>query len=376
MTVGKMSERRVFESLCLEPCKRGFSYDSALLVDVDRASDFDEAVIRLTTKCNSIITQLRTLGNHVAEFSVTTTKVSCLEAKSPTSNSIKTKTCGDTFGYPITHVFNTPDTRNLRVMEEQWCGLKQKNYSGMVAVARLSRSSIPRNGSGGKYSVRILTEALLSHIQAYFMFQSYNPDFQRWTISGTGNKNESPEDEYLIYLVYRIQHVDAVNIHKKVKRQSEMEKLEKNWQLKACTTKRRRRHTSGESSISNSSSASSNPSGGATYLSPPVTRSGRHALDIAATGNTPHRRYPTERLPSQGCTEKNDFVLDWTNWSTPRALKSPSLQSADDNRFFQKTPMSLRNRKEVFKKNTRLNKIKPVIQKPQRRLSQRRLSLK
>lgn len=227
-----MSERRVFESLCLDPGKRGFSYDSALMVDVDNAADFDEAVIRLTTKCNSIITQLRSLGHHIAEFSVTATKVGISEPKSPTSRFIKGKTPGaETSPCPIIAASSsTPDGRNLKVMEERWCGLKQKNYSGMVAVARLSRSSIPKNGSGSRYSVRLLTEALLSHIQAYFMFQSYNPDFQRWTTTtGIGCKSESTEDEYLVYLVYRIRPVHETAVHKKTRRQRELDRLEISW---------------------------------------------------------------------------------------------------------------------------------------------------
>lgn len=224
-----MSDRRVFESLCVDPGRRGFSYDSALLVDVDRALDFDEAVIRLTTKCNSIVTQLRTLGHHITEFSVTATKVSSFEPISPASSTIKAMTCGNTIRCPIISGTNTPDSRNLKVMEEQWCGLKQKNYSGMVAVARLSRSSIPRNGSGGRYSVRALTEALLGHIQAYFMFQSYSPDFQCLTTSEMGNKIESAGDEYLIYLVYRIQPLGNATVHKRIRRQSELKRLEINW---------------------------------------------------------------------------------------------------------------------------------------------------
>ncbi|XP_071517922.1 uncharacterized protein [Panulirus ornatus] len=362
-----MSERRVFESLCLDPGKRGFSYDSALMVDVDHAADFDEAVIRLTTKCNSIITQLRSLGHHIAEFSVAAAKVGISEPKSPTSRFIKVKTSGaEPSRCPIIAASSTPDGRNLKVMEERWCGLKQKNYSGMVAVARLTRSSIPRNGSGSRYSVRLLTEALLSHIQAYFMFQSYNPDFQRWATIGPGCKSESTEDEYLVYLAYRIRPVHETVAQKKTKRQRELNRLEISWPFEPSATRRRRRHTSGESSVSSSSSASSNRSGGATFLSPPMTRSACLISQIVA--DTPRNtQYSTSRVLNSGYTKHNSFGLDCTNRPTPRTVKSSRVRSTDDNIFFHKTPMSLRSKKgNTIRKSARLSNVKPVMQRPRR----------
>lgn len=198
-----MTERRVFECLCLEPSKGGYSYDSALLVDVDRAFDFDEAVIRLTTKCNSIVTQFRTLGHHFSEFSVAASKVDGSKADSPNTGNRRGKNDIDRMQSPS----GNPETRNLRLMDFEWRRLKKKHYSGMVALARVTRSSIPRNGSGGRYSVKAFTEVVLSHIQAYFMFQSFCPEFERWMVGEEGTPSYGPEsadDEYLLYLVYRL----------------------------------------------------------------------------------------------------------------------------------------------------------------------------
>ena len=58
-----------FETLCLEGSS-GFCYDDKLLVSVDKALHFDDAVIRLITKCGSILTQLSSLGNHVNQFTI------------------------------------------------------------------------------------------------------------------------------------------------------------------------------------------------------------------------------------------------------------------------------------------------------------------
>ena len=227
-----MSDRRVFESLCMEPGSGGFSYDTALLVDVDRAVDFDEAVIRLTTKCNSIITQLSTLGHPVTEFSIASAKVGVASSVSRTK-AARSSLTDDTSCYIPGNLVSTPEGRNLKAMQELWRGLKQKNYSGMVAVARLTRSSIPRNGCGARYSVQALKEALMSHIQAYFMFQSYNPMFQPWSISSKDIEDEA-HAEYLIFLVYRIQPTftsapTPVTRGKKFRRLSELEKLESSW---------------------------------------------------------------------------------------------------------------------------------------------------
>ena len=211
--IHKSGERRVFEALCLEPEKRGYSYDPILLVDVDRAFDFDEAIIRLTTKCNSIVTQLRTLGHHIEEFSVLSSKVG--PSSSPISSKAKTQ-----------EEESSPESRNLKLMEDKWRVMKRKNYSGMVAVARVTRSSIPRNGSGGKYSVRTFAQALMNHIQAYFMFQSYNPDFVPWLQGGPYEVEEA--EEYLVYLVYRIHHTGPIRGTKR-KAMSEVDKLEMHW---------------------------------------------------------------------------------------------------------------------------------------------------
>lgn len=215
-----MSARRVFESLCMDPGCGGFSYDTELLVDVDRALDFDEAVIRLTTKCNSIITQLRTLGHPVTEFSIASAKVG---AATRTSRSKHARSISEDSHH------STPEGRSLKAMEELWSGLKRKNYSGMVAVARLTRSSIPKNGCGTRYSVHALKEALLSHIQAYFMFQAYNPKFQPWGNSSRG-EDDDPQNEYLVFLVYRIQPISTHNpLGKRSRGLSEMEGLNASW---------------------------------------------------------------------------------------------------------------------------------------------------
>ena len=227
----RMSDRRVFESLCMEPGNGGYSYDTALLVDVDRAVDFDEAVIRLTTKCNSIITQLSTLGHPVTEFSIASAKVDVVSTPSRTKGARSVLTEDTCHHRPASQV-STAEGRNLKAMDDLWCGLKRKNYSGMVAVARLTRSSIPRNGCGARYSVQVLKEALLSHIQAYFMFQAYNPMFQPWSLSSK-DKEDDAHAEYLLFLVYRIQPATSPspsNTGKRPNRRlSELEKLETSW---------------------------------------------------------------------------------------------------------------------------------------------------
>lgn len=218
-----MSERRVFESLCMNPGGGGFSYDTELLVDVDRAFDFDEAVIRLTTKCNSIITQLRTLGHPVTEFSIASAKVAAANRASRSKyirGSVTEDTCHQ-------RCSSSPDGRSLRAMEELWCGLKQNKYSGMVAVARLTRSSIPKNGCASRYSVQALKEALLSHIHAYFMFQAFNPKFQPWSIS-CRSEDDDPHAEYLMFLVYRIHAIPTPTV-KRSRRCSELERLDTSW---------------------------------------------------------------------------------------------------------------------------------------------------
>lgn len=202
-----MTDRRVFESLCMEPGTPGFSYDTELLVDVDKAINFEDAVIRLTTKCNSILTQLSVLGSNVVEFSVTAARVDNAEPPKPQMTGVgggrgNKRSLVDS-RQPST--VSTPEGRSLRVMEEQWCSLKRKNYSGMVAVARLARSSIPRNGSGGRYSVEVLTQALLYHIESHFMFQSYSPSLKRLPLPSDSRKNANNGEEYLVYLIYRVQ---------------------------------------------------------------------------------------------------------------------------------------------------------------------------
>lgn len=200
-----MTDRRVFESLCMEPGTPGFSYDTELLVDVDKAINFEDAVIRLTTKCNSILTQLSVLGSNVVEFSVTAARVDSAEESRPqmTGGGRGNKRSFVDPRQPST--VSTPEGRSLRVMEEQWCSLKRKKYSGMVAVARLARSSIPRNGSGGRYSVEVLTQALLYHIESHFMFQSYSPNLKRLPLPSDSRKDTGNGEEYLVYLIYRVQ---------------------------------------------------------------------------------------------------------------------------------------------------------------------------
>lgn len=218
-----MSERRVFESLCMYPGGGGFSYDTELLVDVDRAFDFDEAVIRLTTKCNSIITQLCTLGHPVTEFSIASVKVGVVN-KTSRAKYVRNTAMEDTC---YQNCSRTPEGRTLRAMEELWCSLKRNNYSGMVAVARLTRLSIPKNGCGSRYSVQALREALLSHIHAYFMFQAYNPKFQPWSISHRDKDNDQ-HAEYLVFLVYRIHSILTPNV-KRSRRMRELERLDASW---------------------------------------------------------------------------------------------------------------------------------------------------
>ncbi|XP_042882992.1 uncharacterized protein LOC122259997 isoform X2 [Penaeus japonicus] len=305
-----MTDRRVFECLCLEPSQRGYSYDSALLVDVDRAFDFDEAVIRLTTKCNSIVTQFRTLGHHFSEFSVAASKVDggkADSALSPNTGNRRSKNDIEKMQSPS----GSPETRNLRLMDFEWRRLKKKNYSGMVALARVTRSSIPRNGSGGRYSVKAFTEAVLSHIQAYFMFQSFCPEFERWMGGEEGTWSYGPEtadDEYILYLVYRLRDK---NIPPKPttptarRKWTEVDRLEFGWPFVPNTQKRRRRHTSGESNAStcSSTSTSSTPSGGPSYLTPPAIRSAQHAAEGMLRART---RSNTLKTPDSLQSEKEE----------------------------------------------------------------------
>nr|XP_027207533.1 uncharacterized protein LOC113800917 isoform X2 [Penaeus vannamei] len=335
-----MTERRVFECLCLEPSKGGYSYDSALLVDVDRAFDFDEAVIRLTTKCNSIVTQFRTLGHHFSEFSVAASKVDGSKADSPNTGNRRGKNDIDRMQSPS----GNPETRNLRLMDFEWRRLKKKHYSGMVALARVTRSSIPRNGSGGRYSVKAFTEVVLSHIQAYFMFQSFCPEFERWMVGEEGTPSYGPEsadDEYLLYLVYRLRDksIPAKPTTPTSRRKwTEVDRLEFGCSLVPPdrpfvpnAPKRRRRHTSGESNTStcSSTSTSSTPSGGPSYLTPPTMRP------------APHTPEGTWRARTRSSTEDNN--AEWETASAPPSLSSP-VSADDDNNPFQ-TPFSLRRRR-------------------------------
>ncbi|KAK7081276.1 hypothetical protein SK128_003206 [Halocaridina rubra] len=330
--IQKSSDRRIFEALCLEPEKRGFSYDPVLLVDVDHAFDFDEAVIRLTTKCNSIVTQLRTLGHHVEEFSVMSSKVGAQMPKSPSSSKAESK-----------EEVSSPETRNLKVMEDKWKVMKRKNYSGMVAVARISRSSIPRNGSGGKYSVHTFTQALMNHIQAYFMFQSYNADFVQWMSGGPYELEDA--DEYLVYLVYRIHHTTPVRGKKRGL--SEVDKLE-SWGMYSPASRRRRRYTSGESSLSSSSigsSASSTPSGGPAILTAPVTRSALRTSVGSTDMAKPWDHFsppipPIAPSPGSASSRPSTPSQPSTPKTKPRRSKSPD----SDSTLLAKNSMSLRRR--------------------------------
>ncbi|XP_068202006.1 uncharacterized protein [Palaemon carinicauda] len=357
--IHKSGERRVFEALCLEPERRGFSYDPVLLVDVDRAFDFDEAIIRLTTKCNSIVTQLRTLGHHVEEFSVMSSKVGPSTVTSPVSSKIKEA-----------EYISSPESRNLKLMEDKWRIMKRKNYSGMVAVARISRSSIPRNGSGGKYSVRTFAQALMSHIQAYFMFQSYNPDFVPWMSGGPYDVEDA--EEYLVYLVYRIHHPGPVRSSKK-RHLSEVDKLELHWGMFTPATRRRRRYTSGESSMSSSSigsSASSTPSGGPTFVTAPLTRSTSrvpvpdHVWDHFSPPSAP-------KAPSTGSTSSRP--------STPSQPRTPTRQSRrsktpdSDSTLLRKKPVSLR-RRASFSEGSGLPSKRVINLRPRRKFSNKRMS--
>lgn len=317
----RMSDRRVFESLCMEPGNGGYSYDTALLVDVDRAVDFDEAVIRLTTKCNSIITQLSTLGHPVTEFSIASAKVDVASSPSRTKGARGGLT-EDTCHYRPASQVSTPEGRNLKAMEELWCGLKRKNYSGMVAVARLTRSSIPRNGCGARYSVQALKEALLSHIQAYFMFQAYNPMFQPWSIS-TKEQEDDTHTEFLLFLVYRIQPATSPSPSTRGKRTnrrlSELEKLETTWPFAPTPPKRKRQLSSGSSVSSNSSVCSSSPSGGGTaQLFPPSTYA---PLSPPGASAAP----PCPVFPSGGSKEHDNYDLAWNEW--PLSERRGSLRN-------------------------------------------------
>lgn len=322
-----MSERRVFESLCMNPGGGGFSYDTELLVDVDRAFDFDEAVIRLTTKCNSIITQLRTLGHPVTEFSIASAKVGFANRTS-CSKYIRSSVMEDTC---YNSCSSSPEGRSLRAMEELWCGLKRNKYSGMVAVAQLTRSSIPKNGCASRYSVQALKKALLSHIHAYFMFQAYNPKFQPWSNS-CRDEDDDPHAEYLVFLVYRIEAIPTPTGNRS-RRFSELERLDASWHCKPSTPKRKRQLSSG-SSVSSSSSSSSNPSG-RMPLSTPSTHTNVRAAITPSSPFYPNRVY----------RETEGYSLDWRDWPAPEK-KRLSSSRVEMPVLVAGSPMVLRHRKD------------------------------
>ncbi|KAK3864008.1 hypothetical protein Pcinc_030269 [Petrolisthes cinctipes] len=332
-----MTDRRVFESLCMEPGTPGFSYDTELLVDVDRAMNFEEAVIRLTTKCNSILTQLHILGNTVEEFSVTAVRVDDV------NENVRTKTGGRgnnrrpvVASFQPSQVSSTTEGRSVRVMERQWCNLKNKKYSGMVAVARLARSSIPRNGSSGRYSVQVLTQTLLYHIESHFMFQSFSPNLKRLPLpTDRHNNNDDTNNggEYLVYLIYRIQpsktlgrlmETDVTCSTKKTRMYSELDDA---WPFEAALRKRRR-HTSGESNLSSGgSSVSSNLSGGPTYLSSPTSTTTHHPDTLWYTPPQPDSTRPPLLPTPPTTTSPNNKKPErigsgWTNWSGSTTVKT------------------------------------------------------
>ena len=77
--------------------------------------------------------------------------------------------------------------------------LHKKGFNAVIAVARLRISSMPKNGSSTKYKLHDLTEALLSHVHAYFMFQKFSSEFIK-----PGVEKFTETNDYIMYLAYKI----------------------------------------------------------------------------------------------------------------------------------------------------------------------------
>ena len=220
------NERHVFENLCLDTSLCGFSYDPTLLVDLNKVSSFDEACIRLTTKCVSIVRQLCSVGHNVTDFAVTsvvTSTKTTLVPESPVSLFSSQLLPSSVYFLDSTNLDEpnsngfdcmnndtlTPrDNINIQVMSELWGRLKNKNYTGMVAVACVTDSSVPNGRIKDCYSIKALADTLLSDIKEYFIseknYSTFDKDFDNSGALNTGkSSNSEPGEEYLLCVVYR-----------------------------------------------------------------------------------------------------------------------------------------------------------------------------
>lgn len=345
-----VSDRHVFEKLCLDTSLKGFSYDPDLLVNLDKVSSFDEACIRLTTKCGSIITQLSSVGHSITHFAVTAATTVTGTVTSPKTPKVpkipdspvplissqfspsslyfldsqtSPMLSPSSLAKPKFHGFDdqnngslTPqDHRNIRVMSELWGGLKKKNYTGMIAVARVTGTSILSKSSKDRYSIKALTDTLLSNVKGYFMFQNFSSnfdkDFENSVANNNGkNNNSEPGSEYLLYVVYRSKAAVKETKKDALKHKStESEKLSSPWSTYVSGSSRKLRHESGDSAVSSCSSVGSSTSGGPCSFSSP-------------SGNAPNLRLDISRDTVDAGNTRNIFTNP-QSYSSPQTLRYP-----------------------------------------------------
>jgi len=406
-------ERHVFEKLCLDTSLRGFSYDPTLLVDLEKVSSFDEACIRLTTKCGSIVTQLCSLGHNITDFAVAAVPTATGTLTSPKTPKVpkipespvslfssqvspsslyflnsqtSTMLSPTSLSKPKFHGFDfmNKDTltlqekRNVRVMSELWDGLKKKSYTGMVAVARVMDTSLPNNSSKDRYSVKALTDTLLGNIKGYFMFQNvsstFDKDFHNTGALNNGkNNNNEPGREYLLYVVYRSKAVDkntkkAASKHKA----TEADKLNNPWSADVSGNSRKLRHESGDSTVSSCSSISSNTSGGPCSFSVPSGKPSNLRLEIrqdtiiASAMNKKGKfasPFSTPPLRSTPVSQKRKLITP----PSPTTSKTSPLQSPQGQKLFtSKSPTHISPTKSptVSQRNLRHHPYKQTNSSP------------
>jgi len=410
-------ERHVFEKLCLDTSLRGFSYDPTLLVDLEKVSSFDEACIRLTTKCGSIVTQLCSLGHNITDFAVAavptatgtltspkTPKVPKIpespvslfssqvspsslyflnsqtsQMLSPTSLS-KPKFHG--FDFMNKDTLTLQEKRNVRVMSELWDGLKKKSYTGMVAVARVMDTSLPNNSSKDRYSVKALTDTLLGNIKGYFMFQNvsstFDKDFHNTGALNNGkNNNNEPGREYLLYVVYRSKAGDK-NVKKTASKHkaTAADKLSSPWSTDVSGSSRKLRHESGDSTVSSCSSISSNTSGGPCSFSVPTGKPSNLRLEIRqdtiiATAMNKRGKFTspfsTPPLRSTPVSQKRKLITPPSPTTSKISPKTSPLQSPQGQRLFtSKSPTHISPTKSptVSQRNLRHHPYKQANSSP------------
>ncbi|XP_076032381.1 uncharacterized protein LOC143020109 [Oratosquilla oratoria] len=339
-------EHQVFESLCLDPELRGYSYEDALLVDLARSSDFEEMVIKLTTKCNSILTQFRSLKMKMSNFSVCCASV-CRNPREPVTvmtrrttkqQEIDTHPLNIPVEPPKKTFFSKPEVseisrssrRRLEALEHLWESYKDLNYSGMVAIAVISDMIVPQSVPKRNHAVNVFTKVLLEHIHTYFMFQDFHRDFksvpkgleelQKQQMNLPIHRKNKDDYEYVLYLVYKLKKPRVKNTH----RFSEVEKLEMSWGPFLVPLSSKRRHESGDSSASTSSSIASSSSSSCCFHSP-ATRSSCQATSGCLNDFDDVRTSRRKRLRSD--SEVGTTRRSVISPRTPSPSRSPTFAS-------------------------------------------------